>query len=127
MSVFSIWHVRALKAVLVLIGMVLIGATVACLRVETPSQQAQDIGAAVACVEANWGQPVTTIAATCLNGEIAVAEDVIADVEFLFEQQAAGDAGPAVIDAGTLVNPYAGDPHVASRLVMLRAAKAGAQ
>lgn len=97
---------------------------VACIRVVTPSQQASDFATAEACIVAHWGEPVTQIAGECVEGEVAAAEDLIADVEFLIEQaQGSPDAGPLPVDAGTLVDPYRLDPHVASRLVVLRNAK----
>ena len=90
---------------------------VACLKAPSPAQQVQDFATVEACVAAHWGEPITQLAADCLNGEEALAADVIADIELLAEARG---------DGGTLPSAYASDTRVAASLAKKRAARAAA-
>ncbi len=107
-------------AVLVLFVGINVG-LIACLRMVTPAQQASDFATAADCVMSHWGEPVGQIAAECLNSEIPAAEDVIADIEWIIEQGQAPEGGVLVVEAGTLVDPYAHNANVQAKLAARRA------
>jgi MFS family permease len=91
---------------------------VGCITPKTPAQQESDGETVLACVEANWGLPLPTVALNCTGGIIAVAEDGVADLEALFESRASS----AGVDAGAF--PYANDltivSKVASKVALIR-------
>ena len=59
-----------------------------CLKPPPPTQQVQDFVNLENCVQAHWGEPITNLAADCLQSEVAAAEDVVADIEAIAEGQA---------------------------------------
>jgi heme A synthase len=91
----------------------------ACLSPASPATQADNVATEIACVEDNWGKPVATVAATCVGGEVSLAEDLIADVEWLFEQAQGVDGGGAVATVRPF--PYAADARIEARLAARRA------
>jgi len=119
----------AAVALLVGIGTVSASHLAACLPQPTAAQQEQAGAQLLACVVANWGQPVQAIAVACTGNEIAVAEDIIADVEAALAGGAIWPNGPAGMpDAGDASAPvvsitaYRSNPHIAAK-IQLRLAK----
>lgn len=50
----------------------------------------------IQCIQKYWGQPIGVVAANCTNADLAAAEDIISDVEALFEANST-DAGSGFI------------------------------
>jgi hypothetical protein len=101
---------------------------IACFKqAPTPGQQVQDFNAGLQCNIAHWGEPFPQLVADCWQGDVTAAVDGIADIEVLFETQAAqSDAG---VDAGAtavaLVQtsfPYKDNLQVMTRLSAKRLA-----
>jgi hypothetical protein len=68
-----------------------------------PVQQAADAEVLIACVQADWGKPLQTIADDCAHGAIQVAVDVVADIL-------------VISSANNAKEPYASDPQVRDAL-----------
>ena len=113
---------RAASKVPPLTGFVLLGvlahASSGCLKSKAPAQQVADVAEMQACIQAHWGQPIAELAGLCAGGEIAVAEDIVADIEAAIEI-----LGPASPDASAMAAtgfPYASDGVVMSKLAARR-------
>jgi len=90
--------------VLGLAGCALFGASAA--------KQAQDAASEIACVQAHWGEPILQLAAACTGSEIALAEDILADVELLLEKST---------DAGVAASfPYSDNASVMNKIMSMK-------
>jgi hypothetical protein len=99
---------------------------------DLPASQAVDVGAAVSCTRAQWGQPWTQVVSACFAQDSKLASDVIADLELLFQARTAPttpDAGGVSLPSSAILtarpsltlstlspNPYAAVPSVAAAL-----------
>jgi hypothetical protein len=89
------------------VGAVIAVVIAACIPARSPSQQWADAETEIGCVQRDWGQPIATIAHDCTQDAIAVAEDLVADVELLF-----GLFGGSKSGALVSTSPYAALPGV---------------
>jgi hypothetical protein len=58
---------------------------VGCLQPRPAATQIADFTAAESCIQQHWGEPIENLAGECVGGEVAVAEDLIADIEAIAE------------------------------------------
>jgi hypothetical protein len=93
----------------------------ACLPQPSPAKQASDAAAVTACVTKDWGQPIVVVAADCFGGVVTLAEDGIADLEALFETQAATTNPDAGAPASAAIFPY-NTPAIRAKVDARRAA-----
>jgi hypothetical protein len=82
-----------------MLASIVVGVT-ACLTPKPFGSQVADFTAAEGCIQQHWGEPITQLAGECVGGELAAAEDLIADIEAAFELGATAGAGdPAKVRA----------------------------
>jgi hypothetical protein len=85
-----------------------------CFPQPTVAQQEEAAAQLAACVSANWGKDPIVIAATCTSNELAVAEDIIADIEAAVEVSAGQiDGGTGVVVAAF---PYKDNAEIMSKI-----------
>jgi hypothetical protein len=103
-----------------------------CIPLPSAQQQAQDAQSVDACVLANWGEPVTTIALDCVANEMTVAEDIVADIEAAVESVTA-KVSPEAVAHTRAAFPYRDDAKIVALVQVkltqraIRPADAGGQ
>jgi hypothetical protein len=87
---------------------------IGCLQPKPATTQVADFTAAEACIQQHWGEPIERLAGDCVAGEIAAAEDLVADIEAIAEGGAiVGGSDPAKVRAAF---PYADRARVVSKI-----------